>query len=593
MRKLLTLTAAAAFALAVGFGGTAQGKEGFPFDAGNLVGYWHFDKNSGTAVAVDGSVNTNDGSLLNGADRSIDVPDLPSNLNSVELEGGSNDHVSVGDPAALDLTGDLTLSAWINVDTAPASGVLAAIVTKWAQSATLDAYGIWVINDSGTLRLIAAIGVDGSADFGLTGGVISPSTWTHVAMTYDATSGANKIYVDGVEVGSRTRAGGTDTNDNDLLIGREDSGAPRPFDGLIDEVRVYSTALTGTQIATIFASLCDVTIAANTSIQTTINAAISGDHVCLVDDNGDFQDQEVVFESEHSGITLRAANGNEIPVLDGSGLSASGSHFAISFDSDDDALVEDVEIRGLTIQNYAGSGDGSDRSSAIQAFGTTPTESIRIRESTMTGFVWNGVLVGSEGDVIHKAWMVHSNTVSDVGFIGIELTNCTSCSILHNDVVTDSPSAGRSGILIQVRNTIPESGEVHINGVNVLHNTVDSAGATGIEVLVFAGNISTFQPIAGATSLLTTMVVNNNTLIDNGNHGIRYRTFNEAATLVGGNIKHNVIDCDTGDAPVVGIQVSESGFDGPGTISRVKLRRNRIDNDCVPKVETLSELFVP
>ena len=40
MRKFLTLTAAAAFALAVGFTGTAQGKEGFPCDT-DLVGYWH------------------------------------------------------------------------------------------------------------------------------------------------------------------------------------------------------------------------------------------------------------------------------------------------------------------------------------------------------------------------------------------------------------------------------------------------------------------------------------------------------------------------------------------------------------------------
>ena len=300
----------------------------------------------------------------------------------------------------------------------------------------------------------------------------------------------------------------------------------------------------------------------------------------LIDDTGDFEDREVVFESEHSGITLRAANGNETPVLEGSGLSATGSHFAISFDSDDDALVESVEIRGLTIEDYHGSGDGSDPSSAIQAFGTTPTEGIAIRENTMTDFAWNGVLVGSEGDVIHQAWMVHSNTVSDVGFIGIELTNCTSCSVLKNEVVPPaSLSAGRSGILIQGRNTIPGSGEVHINGVNVAHNTVDSAGATGIELLAFVGDISAFTPIAGASVLMTNMNVSSNTLTDNGSFGIRYRAFNAAATVSKGSIKHNVIDCNPGGPDSgTGIQLQESGIGGVGTVRRIRLRRNTIDN---------------
>ena len=583
MFKIVNLTAAAAFALAVGFGGTAQGKEGFPFD-GDLVGYWHFDKNSAAADAVnDGSTTTV--AVMNGdATRSTDVPDLPSNLNSVVLDG-TGDFVSVAHTAGLDVTSPYTLSTWVKVDSA--SGHRPILFRGATNANDIEVY---VQNSTNNLIVAHNRGNGGTFDF--VGFADPPNgSYFHLAVTFDGSD--VKAFYDGAAAGvtqNTTAMGSPDDTTKGWLMGKVDHtafGGTLFFTGNMDEVRIYDVALTGTQIATMFASLCDFTIDSTASIQDTIDAAslVAGKNVCLTDDVADFEDREVIFESEHSGITLRAANGNEIPVLDGSGLSASGSHFAISFDSDDDALVEDVEIRGLTIQNYAGSGTGSDRSSAIQAFGTTPTEGIRIRESTMTGFVWNGVLVGSEGDVIHKAWMVHSNTVSDVGFVGIELTNCTSCSILHNDVVTDSPSAGRSGILIQVRNTIPESGEVHINGVNVLHNTVDSAGATGIEVLVFAGNISTFQPIDGATSLLTTMVVNNNTLIDNGSFGIRYRTFNEAATLVGGNIKHNVIDCDTGDAPVVGIQVSESGFDGPGTISGVKLRRNKIDSDCVPKVD--------
>ena len=79
--RLATLTAAAALAAAFGLSGVAKGEITFPPDT-DLAGYWHFDTNAGTADAVDGSGNGNDGTLTNSATRSTDIPGVVSNVNS-------------------------------------------------------------------------------------------------------------------------------------------------------------------------------------------------------------------------------------------------------------------------------------------------------------------------------------------------------------------------------------------------------------------------------------------------------------------------------------------------------------------------------
>jgi lysophospholipase L1-like esterase len=77
------------------------------------------------------------------------------------------------------------------------------------------------------------------------GGSLTLDQWHHVAGTYD---GATFIlYLDGVPVASAARSGSIAVNANDLLIGNFSSLA-RPFDGGIDEVRIWNVARTAGQI---------------------------------------------------------------------------------------------------------------------------------------------------------------------------------------------------------------------------------------------------------------------------------------------------------------------------------------------------------
>ena len=71
--------------------------------------------------------------------------------------------------------------------------------------------------------------------------------WSHLAMTYDSTT--LRVYVNGTEVATRSRSGTIATTAGALRIGGNEIWGEY-FSGLIDEVRVYSTALTAAQIQT-------------------------------------------------------------------------------------------------------------------------------------------------------------------------------------------------------------------------------------------------------------------------------------------------------------------------------------------------------
>ena len=73
------------------------------------------------------------------------------------------------------------------------------------------------------------------------------NSWSYLAETYD---GANvRLYVNGTQVASTAHTGTISTSTNPLQIGG-DSIYGQNFAGMIDEVRIYNTALTPTQIQT-------------------------------------------------------------------------------------------------------------------------------------------------------------------------------------------------------------------------------------------------------------------------------------------------------------------------------------------------------
>ena len=77
--------------------------------------------------------------------------------------------------------------------------------------------------------------------------VLLTNVWTHLAATYDGTT--LRLFVNGTQVASRPQTGTIATSTGALTIGG-DALYGQYFPGTIDEVRVYSVALSQAQIQT-------------------------------------------------------------------------------------------------------------------------------------------------------------------------------------------------------------------------------------------------------------------------------------------------------------------------------------------------------
>ncbi|MEZ5902400.1 MAG: LamG-like jellyroll fold domain-containing protein [Alphaproteobacteria bacterium] len=214
---------------------------------GNLVGWWKLDETSGT-TAADSSGNGNNGTMQNGQDATNDSAAGIIN-NALDFDG-VNDGVFIGSPAAVDevFNDGGTIAAWVYYDSFPVSGH--RIMDK------AGSFGWHLAAGGGTIGFGRRFtGVDG--DWSSSSAVINLGTWHHVALTYNdnATTNDPIMYVDGVSVGvtevnTPTGSANVDTSDN-LIIGNR-TGYARPFDGRIDDVRLYKRILSAAEIQELY-----------------------------------------------------------------------------------------------------------------------------------------------------------------------------------------------------------------------------------------------------------------------------------------------------------------------------------------------------
>ena len=181
--------------------------------------------------------------------------------NAIEFDG-INDHVAVSDPGTnskIDITGELTISAWIykTADT-PTNG-WDDLVTKADPSDGLPAnYWMQIIDQGGTeyLDFFAAQtsgAFNGERRSDGASGTIPPNQWNHVAITYNDAANSIVFYINGVQSAAEAQVFGTnpetisiDENNFSLRIGFTYTG--QQFPGLIDEVRIWNRTLSAAEI---------------------------------------------------------------------------------------------------------------------------------------------------------------------------------------------------------------------------------------------------------------------------------------------------------------------------------------------------------
>jgi hypothetical protein len=164
---------------------------------------------------------------------------------SLEFDANANTSAHVGSSSVFEITGAITLEAWIRAEPGQ-KNPFPRIIDKFN---FFDQQGYNLILNDGRLYFEVFL-PDGSSRsiFGST--ELDDGDWHHVAATYDG-SQFFFVYVDGLpdgkeDVGPITIA----VSSNPLVIGGgNDGGGDLPFEGHIDEPRVWNVARTSPEIA--------------------------------------------------------------------------------------------------------------------------------------------------------------------------------------------------------------------------------------------------------------------------------------------------------------------------------------------------------
>jgi PKD repeat protein len=165
----------------------------------------------------------------------------------VSFNGSS--YINLGNPAALQLTGSMTLTAWIKISANP--GDDGAVVAKLGGAG----WQLKTSPDTGPRTAAIQISSNGSDSIQrYSKTVLAVSTWYHLAGVYDAAARTLSIYVNGVldnGVLSGTIPASQFNAGYNVNIAQR-TGLPGTFNflGVIDEVHVFNRALTAGEIQT-------------------------------------------------------------------------------------------------------------------------------------------------------------------------------------------------------------------------------------------------------------------------------------------------------------------------------------------------------
>jgi hypothetical protein len=196
---------------------------------GELVSVWEFQNN------VNDSQGSFNATPINSPTYAAGVIQQAINLNNV-----SNQYATV---PAMGSYSNATVSAWIRTNDANNPGSQAIFHSTQYTNGTphfLLEYG----RDNTVTGLVIDIR---TGEIKLNGGnsPIHENTWYHVAFSYDRSLQNLRLYINGIEVGNTGTSSAVDLNLNNMVIG---SGFNRPFNGLIDDLGVWSETLSANKV---------------------------------------------------------------------------------------------------------------------------------------------------------------------------------------------------------------------------------------------------------------------------------------------------------------------------------------------------------
>lgn len=178
------------------------------FQYSSLAGYWKFEEGCGTLEA-DSSGNQLTGTLVNSPAW------VQGRVGQYALDfNGANQRVNVDNPAALQITGPMTLAAWVWVDSISGNGRIASkqgIPPCRGWSLNVESYSAWNFQVASSPTTLTSLAV---ANVGL-------GSWVHLAGVYDSNNASGptmKLYINGVLGGTLTDGVPASQSDSGLNV---------------------------------------------------------------------------------------------------------------------------------------------------------------------------------------------------------------------------------------------------------------------------------------------------------------------------------------------------------------------------------------
>ena len=212
----------------------------------NLISYWKLDEASGTREDAHSTNDLTDNNTVLAAAGIIN--------DGADFESANTESLSITDAAqsGLAITGDLSISLWTKLESALGADegrqfISKAVAGQRSYSFLLESFGgnfiDFSVSDDGTANSTAQKTWEPSA-----------GVFYHVAVTYDASAGEVKFYIDGSQLSTTVTGMPTSIFDSTtaFYIGVFGTGTGSPFDGIIDEVGIWNKVLTDAEVTELY-----------------------------------------------------------------------------------------------------------------------------------------------------------------------------------------------------------------------------------------------------------------------------------------------------------------------------------------------------
>jgi len=203
-----------------------------------LIAHWPLDESTGPRADSTGRGNTLSatGTVAAGAGVHGDA---------ASFDGASFLGIADATQTGLDVASGLAVAAHFNATTVAGAHT---VVAKHDNNGNQRSYRIRI--DAGVL--FATLSTDGTAELNLTGTTtLATGIWYHVALVFDACANTVTLYLDGnVDASATAGFGVLHDSSTDFTVGARMAvaAAEEFFEGFIDDVRLYTTPLTESEV---------------------------------------------------------------------------------------------------------------------------------------------------------------------------------------------------------------------------------------------------------------------------------------------------------------------------------------------------------